>query len=171
MKQSTIWNYRQTSKHRWTAYFYGLVSVFLAVLCIIGNGPIALALILILVAFLFFFGNQGASIDTHDKKVRHYLGLGRWRIGKWENLENYPDIVLFKQKKGLIANLDVNDVKQSFYDYEVYLASPNHFHLFMICQFQDEEKAHNEAKRLAFQLDKEWVAYNPGARYARRVLA
>ena len=176
MKSKKIWTFIHRSNLRWIAYMVAIVSLIFAWFCYqIEEVPFGLVVAPVIIAFAFIFGNKGTDISLSKNKIRHFLAFGKLKIGRWESIGPYTDIIILRQKKSYVEYADhatkLIELKRSFYDYEIYLASPNHYNLFMVCKFENQESAYKTARRLALQLDREWVAYNPGKQYLRKVLA
>ena len=62
------------------------------------------------------------------------------------------------------------DKPQTLQQAIVYFADKNHFDKVLICRRRDKEKAYQEAREIAEEMGCEFVSFNPGRRFQRKLL-
>ena len=119
------------------------------------------------------FSWSGIIIDLQKNQLKRYSWVYFFKIGKWENLDRYPDILVMRsnESRGYGSNgLPSMWVVSGIVTYWVELASHNHISRVLVKQFNNKEQAYLFARELSSLTCRDWVRYNPGKRNNRQVL-
>ena len=116
---------------------------------------------------------SGVQLDPQARKVKDYTWTWFMKLGKWQSLKGYNDVIVLRSKKtfsfgmhgGYGASMEASQV-----DYEVFIVNGNHFSRILICRKRNQDAAYREARTIATKMDCELVRYNPGRKRRRVVL-
>ncbi|MEL6675527.1 MAG: hypothetical protein AAFR61_25190 [Bacteroidota bacterium] len=167
--------------HNSRYYTNTIILISVAALLGLSNIPWWVCAIIGLAGLAFLFAFNGIKIDTQNRRFKTYVSYLGIRMGRWESLDQYPDMVVLRRKqkaKGAQSMLigDPQDMDHSealaTITYEVQLASRNHINRIGIYSESSahKEKVYAKAREIAQKSGIELVRFNPGMRYPRKVL-
>jgi hypothetical protein len=126
------------------------------------TGALILGTLLTVISALAATMRTGVYLDTANRRMRQYSSYLGVKSGKWNGMEMYPFLTLFKSKlsstiysRGNVA-LDLTDTV-----YDVFLLSKNHRQRVLIYTCPGKDQALQMARILGKKLEKEVVIYNP----------
>ncbi|MFD1552914.1 hypothetical protein DNU06_07885 [Putridiphycobacter roseus] len=86
-------------------YFYiGLVAFIISVLCILSADYRILGIVMLLPAIFIFLSIKGTLIDIENKRMKNYLNILNFKIGKWQGLEKFTRIELLLNSQSQTMN-------------------------------------------------------------------
>ena len=133
--------------------------------------PACIGLIILGLALGLSF--SGVLIDTKNKKIKIYTWILFFKVGFWDTIDDYQDILVLRKKRTFRMGRHGDhgaDVSTSQVDFEIFLARKNHIDKVLIARKSNYEKAANIAREIADQLNFEWVKFNPAGRKVRKVM-
>ena len=114
---------------------------------------------------------SGIIIDLEKNRYKNYVWVFGLKIGKWNELNNYRDLLVLRRKSSTGYNLRGMTMQSlSSVEYELLFANSNHIHQILICKYNDKEAAYEEAGKLEYLTQRELVQYNPSMRNPRKKL-
>lgn len=133
------------------------------------------AMICGLIGLGFLFYRTGLAFDVSKRRFRTFFTVYGIKLGRWEKLSDYPDLVVLRSKKKYSEEELDGEIPtygdSSWIEYELYLASPNHFNLILINSYEDKMTSYHAAEDLVSLIGCELVQYNPGQRRRRKLLS
>ena len=117
---------------------------------------------LILIGLALVFLRRGVILDFENKKIKEYIGLFLIKLGKWNNLNEYPYVsVLVENLKSTGFSATGVEFTERRKIYGVYFMNDSHRKRLRIMDFKLIENATAEAKRIANKMQIEYTEYNP----------
>lgn len=89
-----------------------MLGVTLALLCVVGtynNEPLSLTLLLIAIPLIFI--RTGIIIDCENKRLKNYIGLFFFKLGKWESIEQIQQVEILRVKQS--RNMSVLSISRT----------------------------------------------------------
>ena len=126
-----------------------------------------------LIGLTFVLSYSGVMLDPKTRKIKVYTSILFLKAGRWESLDEFKDVIVLRKKRvfGFGTHGDHGATTHtSQVDFEVYFADKNHFDKVLICRRRDKEKAYQEAREIADEMNCEFVSFNPGRRFQRKLL-
>ena len=117
---------------------------------------------LILIGSALVFLRRGVILDFENKKIKEYIGLFLIKLGKWNNLNEYPYVsVLVENLKSTGFSTTGVEFTERKKVYRIYFMNESHRKRLRIMDFKLFESATSEAKRIAHKMQLEYTEYNP----------
>ncbi|PQJ16664.1 hypothetical protein BST99_13890 [Aureicoccus marinus] len=108
------------------------------------------------------FLRRGVILDFENKKIKEYIGLFFIKLGKWNNLNEYPYVsVLVENLKSTGFSATGLEFTERRKVYRIYFMNESHRKRLRIMDFKLFESATSEAKRIANKMQLEYTEYNP----------
>lgn len=149
------------------------LGAFLLRMTIIEGRPVPmLGIFLLVIGIIGCTIREGILIDPVENWYKYYFRLGFINLGVRKKLDTYQDILCLRYKKKVSRYTENQGEieRDAGVQYEVYLASPNHFDMILVHTSKSNIEAEEKAHILGQDLGMEWVQYNPGGRRPRKVL-
>ena len=128
-----------------------------------------------LIGLGFLLYRSGLDFDAEQQRFRVFFTVFGIKVGKWEPLSAYPDLVVLRSKKKSSDEYLEDEIpsysSDTWVEYELYLASPNHFKLILVNHYDDKMAAYHAAEDLLSFMGCQLVQYNPGRRRPRKLLS
>lgn len=131
---------------------------------LINSDFIGVGCFLIIGSFLIATTKYGVEIikENSSKKYRTYYTYFGVKTGKWTSIENYPYIAILNKKMSYnMSSLGAKSLKFTEEFYEIYLLNQTHRHKLLIKSSSDLEEISNGIKKIAQDLNVEYVQYSP----------
>lgn len=117
---------------------------------------------LLLVGFIIVFTRKGILIDYNNRRIKYYIQILFFKIGKWENILNYSFITVLSinQKSYGYSRTGVQFTERKKIN-RICLLNENHRNKLKIADFKDLKDAILEAEAIAKNLNLEFTNYRP----------
>ncbi len=121
-----------------------------------------LGLAFILISGFFLTASYGSEIDIQNGKFREYGSIYFIKRGKWIALDKLPEITVKKSRDGMTIHSRTNHSTTLIDNrFEVCLLSATHRTKCLVQKFDSKDEATVFAHKLANQLNKSLVQYQP----------
>ncbi len=119
-------------------------------------------LIVTLIGIFIGFSSTGLTLNPNTKEFREYTIMFGIRVGKWQSLENYPDLSLLKRTIGYSAlSRGQRELSDSDSYIDICLLSKSHRKKILVKRMQNKEEALIDAKLIAEKMGLNLTAYAP----------
>lgn len=120
------------------------------------------ALLLVPLGYFIALSFNGIEINPKIKTFRSYSNIFGLKFGKWESLEDYPDLCVMLRKDSYRAySYSMSSMTDSNNYYGLFLLSKNHRKKLEIQRHGESQAAIEAAKKLAELLNLNYVKYQP----------
>lgn len=127
---------------------------------------------LIITGLAIVLAHSGVLLDMESRRVKVYTWVLFFKIGTWEPLSDYPDVLALRRKRSYGYSLRGIGPYQmgSEVTYEVLLGNHNHMDNLLVSRKDTEAEAYALARELAATTGSEFVQFNPGRQRKRKLL-
>lgn len=121
-----------------------------------------LGFIILAISTFIWSTSYGFETNKFSGQFREYGRTFGIKWGKWQNLDQFPDMTILTLKEGLTVRSRSNvslTVVENYYG--IYLLTSSHRTKILVNKFKDLEEAKDFITPIALSLKKEVVQYNP----------
>ena len=133
-----------------------------AILTLLKESSVFLSITFIIIGIYLVFSVIGIQINAKERKFKYYTKQFFIKIGKWQWLEDYPDVcVLLVNQKQTLYSMSNSSFTSKSIVYKVFLLNEWHREKFFIKVFKTEEKAILYAKDFAGRTGTNYTQFSP----------
>lgn len=144
---------------------------------------------MILLGLLPFGVTSGSQIDTSSGRIRSYTSILGKKVGQWEHLQAYPEVVMLSKRKsfgmgavyqpglrsvgprGLLTRTSQYKTESGkHYVYEIYAADEKHMGMILLAQVYRKDLAEEFIRAILNSTNLSWVSYSPYGRFPKKKL-
>lgn len=127
---------------------------------------------LIITGLAIVLAHSGVLLDMENRRVKEYTWVMFFKIGTWEPLSTYPDVLVLRRKRSFGHNVRGIGSYQTRTEvgYEVLLGNYNHLNNLLVSRKETEAEAYALARELVATTGAEFVQFNPGRQWKRKLL-